>query len=162
MKRAGAFILLCLIAPPARAQTSYPMLSRCQPTALQRGQTAEVTIAGTQDFSGASALLFQGEGLSAEVSVEPPKPAAAGARPPAVTSLKAKVTVAADARLGPREFRVVTPQGVSSTGVLMIVADPVVAEADDKANDTPANAQKVGLPAVLTGSIGKAEDVDWF
>ncbi len=162
MKCSACFLVLTFFAAPVFAQTSYPMLSRCQPTALQRGQTFEVTIAGTQDFGGASALLFDGDGLTAEVTVEPRKEAAAGARPSAITSCKAKVTVSANAALGPREFRVVTPQGVSSTGVLMIVADPVVAEMDDKANDTPEKAQKVDLPAVLTGNIGKAEDVDWY
>lgn len=162
MTRAGMLFLFTLACLTARAQTSYPMLSRCQPAALQRGQTVDVTIAGTQDFAGATGLLFDGAGLTAEVSVEPAKAPASGAKPPAVTSLKAKITVANDAAMGPREFRVVTPQGVSSTGVLMVVAETVVVEADDKANDTLENATMVTLPAALAGTIGKVEDVDWY
>ena len=44
----------------------------------------------------------------------------------------------------------------------MITDEPVVAEADDKANDDPAEAQEIALPAVVTGSVGKTEDVDWY
>jgi hypothetical protein len=70
--------------------------------------------------------------------------------------------VAADAPLGPRELRVATPQGVSSVGLVVVVADPVVAEADDAANDRPASAQKLTFPTVVAARIGKAEDVDWY
>lgn len=152
-------ISLHLLSAVAMAQVSYPMVARVQPAALQRGQTVEATIGGTQNFAGASALLFEGAGLSGEVVADPAKPA--DAKKP-VNTIKARITATADAALGPREFRVVTPQGVSSTAVLLIVADPVVVEADDKANDTQANAQKAAVPGAWTGSIGKAEDVDWY
>ena len=39
---------------------------------------------------------------------------------------------------------------------------PVVTEADDLANDRPATAQNLTLPAVVAGRIGKLEDVDWY
>jgi hypothetical protein len=136
------------------------MLSRVQPTAIQRGQTIQVTIGGTQNFAGASALLFEGSGLSGEIVIDPPKGNASPAS--TVNQIQARITASDGAALGPREFRVVTPQGVSSTGVLVVVAESVVAEADDKANDAPNQAQKVSLPAVLTGAISKVEDVDWY
>ena len=60
------------------------------------------------------------------------------------------------------EVRVVTPQGASSVGLIVVVDDPVVLEADDAANDTPATAQKLRFPIVVSGRIGKAEDVDWY
>ena len=66
------------------------------------------------------------------------------------------------APLGPRELRVATPQGVSSVGLVVVVDDPVVAEADDLANDRPAAAQKLTFPTVVSGRIGKLEDVDWY
>lgn len=139
----------------AHAQTSYPMLSRIQPTAIQVGQTAEVTIGGTQNFAGATRLLFEGEGLSGEI-------VDAGAAGKPAAEIKARITVAGDARPGPRELRVVTPRGVSSVGLVVLVNEPVTTEADEKANDTAAGAPSVDLPTVLTGTIVKDEDVDWY
>jgi hypothetical protein len=149
------FWILLLSPAAGPAQTSYPMVSRIEPAALQAGRSAEFTISGTQDFSGASALLFEGSGLSAEVvdAGDPGKKA---------TSVTFRIVAQAGTALGPREFRVVTPQGVSSVGLLVIVADPVTREADDKANDSARLAQELTLPSVATGSIGRAEDVDWY
>lgn len=152
-----------LASTAAVAQTSYPMLTRVEPTAAQRGKTVELTIGGVSSFEGASQLLCQGPGLSGEVlAVEKSDPTKGrrGRQPRA--SVKIRLNVAADAPLGPREIRVGTPQGVSSVGLVMVVNDPVVAEADDKANDQAAQAQAVTLPCVVSGSIGKPEDVDWY
>jgi hypothetical protein len=159
----GIILLLAGSLPGALAQTSYPMVTRVQPSAVQRGQTADVTISGTHNFAGASRLLFEGSGLTAEVvDVEgPPKPDAKG-RARMNGSVRARLTVAADTTLGPRELRVVTPQGVSSVGIVVIVPDPVVAEADDKANDLLQGAQPLDLPVAVSGSVGKVEDVDWY
>ena len=164
--RANLVVLVTFAAvlPAASAQTSYPMISRVSPTAIQRGQSAEVTIGGAGSFEGATQLLFEGTGISAEiVPGEPPAaaPAKKGRRNNG-SATRAKVDVAADAALGPRELRVVTPQGVSSIGMIVVVADPVVVEGDDKANDEPGHAVNLSLPCVVTGSIAKAEDVDWF
>lgn len=151
-----------LTATPALGQTSWPMITRVEPCAVQRGQSAEVTITGVHNFSGASALLFEGEGLRGEVlSTEGPKPQAKGRRR-ATSSVRARLTVANDAALGPRELRVVTPQGVSSVALVVLVPDPLVAEADDKANDQPEHAQPLELPCAVAGTIGKVEDVDWY
>jgi len=154
-----AAVALIALVPAARAQTSYPMLSRVEPTALQRGTTAEVTISGTGNFAGAWQILCESPGLSGEVIGEA---AAAKGMRPVKTSVKARLTVAAGAPLGPREIRVVTPQGSSSVGLVVVVDSPVVAEADDKANDQMAGAQVLSMPVNATGSIGKSEDVDWY
>jgi hypothetical protein len=150
---------LIAVVPAARAQTSYPMLSRVEPTALQRGKAAEVTISGTGNFAGAWQVLCEGPGLTGEVLAD--GGAASGTRP-VKTSVKARLTAAADAPLGPREFRVATPQGSSSVGLVVVVDGPVIAEADDKANDQSTGAQVLSLPVTVTGSIGKIEDVDWY
>ncbi|HEV3162948.1 MAG TPA: PPC domain-containing protein [Isosphaeraceae bacterium] len=164
MRRSGWFgIALALLGREAAAQTSYPMITRAQPCALQRGKTAEVTIIGNHDFSGASGLLFEGSGLSGQVldAGTGPKPDAKG-RTRATASVRVQLSAAADTALGPRELRVVTPQGVSSIGMIMVVPDPVAVEADDKANDLPDHAQVLNLPVALVGTIGKVEDVDWY
>src|SRR5437764_13317110 len=97
--------LCAFAANPLRAQTSFPMVTHCTPVAVQRGTTAEVTVEGQMNFAGVASALFDGPGLSAEVIPAPP-PKDAKAR---VGSAKLKVTAAADAPLGPREFRLVSP-----------------------------------------------------
>lgn len=158
---------LALVAflPSAQAQTSYPMVSRVEPTAVRRGTTVEIAIAGAGSFAGAWQLLCEGPGLIGEViggdQAKAPEPAAKDMKKP-TGSVKARLTVANDAPLGPREVRVATPQGVSSVGLVVVVESPVVVEADDKANDQPTTAQAMGLPVTATGTIGKTEDVDWY
>ena len=62
-----------------------------------------------------------------------------------------------DAPLGPRELRVATPQGVSSVGLVVVVDGPGRHRGRrPAANDRPAAAQKLTLPTVVSGRIGKA------
>jgi hypothetical protein len=165
-----AIVVLASCTESSRAQTSYPMLSRVTPTAVQRGTTREITIAGTGNFAGAWRLLCEAPGLEGEVIViddakkDPVKPldAAAKGMRPAQNSVKVKLTVAPDAPLGPREIRVATAQGASSVGLVVVVDSPVVTEVDDKVNDQPASAESIHLPVVLSGAIAKTEDVDWY
>jgi hypothetical protein len=146
-------LIWAVLVPSAWAQTSYPMLGRIEPTALQRGQKAEITISGKGSFAGAWQLLCEGPGLSGEVL---------DAKEKGRGAVKARLAADADAPLGPREIRVATPQGVSSVGLVVVVDDPVVPEADDKANDSADGAQSIALPGVVTGAIARLEDVDWY
>lgn len=148
-------------------QTSYPMISRVEPTAVQRGTTTELTLTGAGDFSGASALLVEGTGVTGEVMppgkvAVPIAKAKSGMKGQPAASAKVKLTVAADASPVIREVRLVTPQGVSSTGLVVVTEDPVVVEADEKANNTAKGAQKLTLPVAVSGKIGAVEDVDWY
>jgi hypothetical protein len=143
------------------------MTTRVDPIAVSRGQRVELTVSGRENFAGAFALLCEQPGLRGEVlkveTVEPAKAKAGGRRRRrAIAQVSARLVVAPDAPLGPRELRVATPQGVSSVGLVVVVGDPVVAEADDAANDRPASAQKLSLPTVVSARIGKVEDVDWY
>src|SRR5436309_618673 len=115
---------VCFVVTPAVAQTSYPMVTHVTPVAVQRGKTAEVSVEGQMGFARTYKVLFDGSGVGAEVVPAPQ------AKPP-VRSVKLKVTVAADAPLGVREFRVATALGVSSVGQLLVVDDPVVQESGD-------------------------------
>ncbi len=154
-----AAVALAAFVPTVRAQTSYPMLSRIEPAAVQRGKTAEMTISGGGNFRGAWRLLCESPGLDGEVLGDD---AAAKGMKTLKSTVKARLTVTAGAPLGPREIRVATPQGTSSVGLVVVVDSPVVAEADDKANDQAATAQVLSMPVTATGSIGKTEDVDWY
>ncbi len=143
----------------AHAQTSYPMITHTMPVAVQRGKTTEVTVEGKMNLAGVYKVLFEGSGLSAEVVPTPPPKAKAGA-PVVVPSVKLKLTVAADAALGPREFRLASNRGLSSIGQLLIVDDPVVVERG--VNNTLPQANPIPVPSVVCGRIETAEDVDTF
>jgi hypothetical protein len=149
-----AALAVALFAADAGAQTSYPMLTHVTPVAVQRGRTSEVTVFGQMDLSGAYQALFEGGGLSAEVV--PPKPGTKGP----VRAVRLKVTAAADAAPGAREFRLVSNLGVSSVGQLVVSEHPVVEEKGD--NNTREKANEVPVPCVACGRLEAAEDVDHF
>src|SRR3954447_23649386 len=113
-------LALAVLTGPAFAQTSYPMITHVQPVAVQRGQTATVQVLGQQDFAGSYKALFEGAGLSAEVLAPKGKPNAM------LRSVSLKVTAAADAPVGVREFRLASRLGVSSVGPLVVSEHPVV------------------------------------
>jgi Bacterial pre-peptidase C-terminal domain len=163
-------IVAGIVTADTHAQTSYPMILYVEPVAVSRGQSAEITIVGRENFTGAWKLLCEGPGLTGEVQiVENAQPTtkargAAGGRRGATAQVRARLHVSPDAPLGPRELRVATPQGVSSVGLVVVVDGPVVSETPtaDAANDRPASAQMVTLPCVASGRIARAEDVDWY
>jgi hypothetical protein len=152
-------IAALLLAARVSAQTSYPMITHVTPVAVQAGQTTEVTVAGQMNFFGVYKAIFEGSGITAEV-VDKPAARAAGAPTPQVRSVKLKLTVAADAAPGVREFRLASSLGVSSVGQLVVTEHPVVEEKGD--NNTRANANPIPVPCVVSGRIEAAEDVDFF
>src|SRR5206468_1812153 len=146
-----------LAASTALAQTSFPMITHVNPVAVQRGKTAEVVVEGQMNFAGCYKALFEGPGVTAEVVS---LPQTGQGPPPVVKNVRLKITVADDAPLGVREFRVASLLGVSSVGQLVIVDEPVVPET--AANNTAAQAQSLQLPCVVAGRIEAVEDVDYF
>ena len=149
-----AVIILSLGLAAARGQTSYPMITHAHPVAIQRGQTAEITVEGQMNFAGVHKALFEGAGLTAEVL----PPAKAGPGPQRVVKLK--VTVAADAAVGVREFRLLSNLGLSSVGQLLVVDNVVIPESGE--NGTRDKANPVTVPSTVCGKIELAEDVDFF
>jgi hypothetical protein len=149
----GALVLL--LAPAASAQISFPMVTHVSPVAVQRGTTAEVTVeCRTSSLAGAYKVLVEGTGVTAEVL--PVKPPATGAQP----ACKLKVTVAANAALGAREFRIASDLGISSLGQLLIADAPVVAE--PAVPSTQAKPLAVPVPSVVCGRIRALEAVDYY
>ncbi len=131
MRTAIAFVCVSAFAPIAAAQTSFPMITHVSPVAVQRGTTAEVTVeCRTSSLAGAYKVLMEGTGVTAEVvpGKEPAKPADPKTPLPVVPSCKLKITVAADAAVGVREFRIASSLGISSLGQLVVVDAPVIAE----------------------------------
>ena len=154
-----ALCLLGLMPAVSSAQTAWPMLMSLEPVAAQAGQSSEHTVHSRYSLYGASAVVVSGTGVTGEVVTEM-KELKDGEKPPNLTKLKVRFTVAADALPGVRDFRLITPVGPTTLGQLVIAADPVIVE--QAKNDTRELAQKVELPATLCGALEKAEDVDWF
>jgi hypothetical protein len=146
-------VALAVLAGPAGAQTSYPMITHVSPVAVQRGKTSVVTVAGQMNFAGTYKALFEGRGISARVL--PAKGKAA-----LVRSVALELTVAADATPGVREVRLASSLGVSSVGQIVVTEHPVVEEKGD--NNTLAKANAVPVPCVVAGRIEALEDVDYF
>ncbi len=149
-----SMLAVIIFVSSTTAQTSFPMITHAYPVALERGKTTEMEVTGQMNFAGAYKALFEGDGITAEVASAPPAPATV------VKSVKMKVTVAKDAVLGVREFRIATALAVSSVGQLVIVDAPVVMETP--ANNAVAQAQAVKLPCVLAGKLESPEDLDYF
>jgi hypothetical protein len=161
MKRTIVPVLLVLLSGSSAvwAQTSYPMITHASPVAIQRGQTAEVTVEGQMNFLGAYKVLVEGEGVSADVvKSEPPK--AQPPQKPMVKSVKLKFTVGADALPGVREFRIVTSLGISSVGQIVVADDPVIAP--PPGNNSVAKAAAITAPCVACGIIKAVEAVDYY
>ena len=163
MRAVATLLCVAALAPAAGAQTSFPMVTHVTPVAVQRGTSAEVTVeCRTSSLAGAYKVLVEGAGVTAEVvpGKEPAKPADPKTPAPLVLSCKLKVTVAADAATGPREFRIASSLGISSLGQLLIVDAPVVAE--KVTPSTMAKPTPIPVPAVVCGRIRLAEAVDYY
>lgn len=153
--------LTCGLAAFAMGQASYPMLMSLSPVAVQAGTSADCQLTAAHNLYGASQVLISGTGLTAEVV--PPEGTANQPPPeqkPNVPQIKLRFTAAADALPGVRGFRVITPQGPSTYGQLVVVREPIVTEAPN--NNGRETAQAVTLPATLCGAIEAPEDVDCY
>ncbi len=160
--RHAVAIALAVIPTFASAQTSFPMVTHVTPVAVQRGSTAEVTVeCRTSSLAGAYKVLVEGEGVTIEPVTPKEAPKVDPKAPvPAMIAAKFKVTVAADAKMGVREFRVACQHGISSLGQLVIVDAPVVTE--QPGINTPEKAQPVPVPCVVCGRVEAAENVDYY
>lgn len=140
------------------AQQAYPMLMSVDPIAAQTGATSDHVVKSRYTMEGAYEVLVSGSGVTGEVVLPEVKE---GEKPKSpLQELTLRFTVAADAITGVRDYRVATPNGISTVGQLVIVQDPVAVET--ASNDTLETATEVTLPATICGRIEKAEDVDFY
>ncbi len=158
MRFAVVLIATILLIPSAAAQQSYPMLMSIEPVAAQIGQTSEHVVKSRYTMEDAYEILVSGDGVSGQIVL--PELKEGEKKPAALQALTVRFTVDPQATPGVRDFRIATPTGVSTTGQLVIVQDPVVTESAD--NNTTDGANEVKLPATICGRIEKAEDVDYF
>jgi hypothetical protein len=144
------------------------------PLGVARGTTVEMTVEGL-NLARASAIYFSARGISGRIvrvkelpdlpdirlgSNGTPSSIDLGPLPPR-NQVTVEVEVAPEAEIGPVSFRLLTPLGTSPEGRFLV--EPYYGEApDQEPNDSPDTAFETLLPAVLTGTISRPGDVDYF
>jgi hypothetical protein len=161
-------------ALPAFAQApalkEAPRIKSVFPPGVRRGSATGITLVG-ENLEPGSRLLVSGEGVEATVTgvatttVTPPKegesPAKDAPAPKEETSMVIQLQVAADAAPGPRELRVLGPNGASNAARVTIGTLPEIAEKEP--NNKPEEAQPLtDLPVTVNGRIDALGDVDRF
>lgn len=159
---------------PTGSRTTPPTLNSVSPFGLSRGTTAELTIEGL-NLAKASAIYFSEPGITGKIlrvkelpdlpenrlgSNGTPSTVDLGPLPPR-NQVTVEVEVSPDAEIGPVGFRLQTPLGTGPEGRFLV--EPYYGESNDKEpNDTAETAVETFLPAILTGTISKPGDVDYF
>ena len=125
----------------------------------QRGKTFEAVLRGS-NLADAQALLFDGEGVETRILSVNPEPPVDGeeapkdrSKEPSKDLLEVRITLSAEAPLGPRDFRVITPRGVSNKLALHVTAEPVLSETD-------AALPLKRFPVVINGRIAHPGDTN--
>jgi hypothetical protein len=174
----AAFVAFTLSAAstdrPTGNRTTPPTLNAVNPVGIARGTTVEMTVEGL-NLARASAVYFSEPGVTGKIlrvkelpdlpenrvgSNGTPSTIDLGPLPPR-NQVTVQVEVAPDADIGAVRFRLQTPLGTSPEGRFLI--EPYYGESADKEpNDTPETAVETFLPAILTGTISKPGDVDYF
>lgn len=145
--RSLAPILIGTLILPMIARAASPTVGGITPRGAQRGTEAELVFSGDR-LSDAQEVLLYAPGVSVtklEVVNN--------------NTVKAKVTIAPDCRLGEHHARVRTLTGISELRTFYVGALPAVAEAEP--NSDFEKPQKVPLNATVTGVV-ENEDVDYF
>jgi hypothetical protein len=159
---------------PSGHRTTPPTLNSVSPLGIPRGTTTELTVEGL-NLAKASAIYFSEPGVTGRIlrvkelpdlpdirlgSNGTPSTIDVGPLPPR-NQVTVEVDVDADSEIGPISFRLQTPLGTSPEGRFLL--EPYYGEsADREPNDTPEDAVEVYLPTILTGTISKPGDLDYY
>ena len=159
---------------PSGNRTTPPTLDAIAPLGISRGTTAELTLEGL-NLAKASAIYFSESGITGKIVRIKELPDLPDIRlgsngtlstidlgplPPR-NQVTVEVEVSSKAEIGPVGFRLQTPLGTTPEGKVLI--EPYYGEsADREPNNTPEEAVETYLPAILTGTISKPGDVDFF
>ena len=144
-----------------------PELTGVLPLGGRQGTTFPVQVRG-RGLAGASAAWFPCDDLQAsierveEIPAEPPAktPSAKTPKEPEYR-VKVSVTVSPQAKLGFHALRLVTPLGLSNALPLEVVEEPIIPE-QATPHFLPADAQPLQFPAVVSGTISKKGEVDFY
>lgn len=149
-------------------------MNSVSPVGVSRGTTVEMKVEGL-NLAGASAVFFSEPGVKGKVLRIKELPDLSDVRlgsngglstvdvgplPPR-NEVTLELEIAPDADIGPVSFRLQTPLGTSPVGKFLI--EPFYGESTDREPDnTPEDAVETYLPAILTGTISRPGDVDFF
>jgi len=178
MYRTSLLILLAAAVSaqdhPTGPRITPPTLTSVNPRGVARGATTEITVEGL-NLAKASAIYFSEPGLKGRIlrvkelpdlpdirlgSNGTPSTIDVGPLPPR-NQVTIELDIAPEANVGPVRFRLLTPLGTSPEGSFVI--EPYYGESVDKEpNDSADEAVEAFLPAVLTGAISRAGDVDHY
>ncbi|HMF11223.1 MAG TPA: PPC domain-containing protein, partial [Gemmataceae bacterium] len=154
------------IAQPQVPPMPNPRLLVVMPPGGKAGSTVELALTG-QDLDAPQGLLFGLPSIEAELVTDAPPSDAKKAEQkkpapnqPAVTTLKFKVTIPADAPPGIHDVRLVTALGVSNPRAFVVGDLPESLEKEPN-NDVP-EAQRIELNSTVNGTISAPTDVDYF
>ncbi len=134
-----------------RVWAQAPAITYLSPAGGQRGSTVDVTINGT-GLVGASSIWT-------DLPITAVIPAEIANNGKEAGKFVARVQIPADSIVGIGGIRVVTPKGISNLKLFMI--DDLQPVAENGTNKTPAHAQKLELPCVVSATI-EAESWDFY
>lgn len=144
-------IAVALMASAPRAMAQAPSVTFLSPSGGQRGSTVDVTINGG-GLIGASAVWTD---LPITATIPPDIPNNGKEAGKVIVRMQ----IPADATVGIGGLRVVTPKGISNLRLFMI--DDLQPIAESGANKALAQAQKLELPCVVTGTM-EPESWDFY
>lgn len=138
---------LALVLLALGAEAASPALGTILPRGAQRGTEVELTFQGDR-LDDAVDLFFHDTGITLQ-----------SITPESANSVKAKVAIAADCRVGTQLIRLRTKSGISNAVLFSVGNLPELAEAEP--NSKPEEAQAVEMNHTINGVI-ESEDVDYF
>src|SRR5690242_13798349 len=138
------FFLLAAVSASAQMPLHPPEIRTVFPIGGVQGSVVEVLVEG-QNVANPLAVAITGEGVQASVVKrgEVPETRIVG---PATT--RVRFEIAPDAPLGIREFRLLTPAGLTSRG-LFEISRGMASLQESEPNNTFAAAPKVALPVTV-------------
>jgi len=155
-------------------RTTPPTIAKVLPQGVARGMTVEMEVEGF-NLAKASAIYFSEKGVTGKILRIKELPDLPEVRLganggvssidlgplPARNQVTVEIDIATDAKVGPVNFRLLTPLGTSPAGTFLV--EPFFGEVSDaEPNDTIENAPEVFLPAIFAGTIGRNGDVDVY
>ena len=157
---------------PSGNRTTPPTISRIAPQGIARGMTVEMEVEGF-NLAKASAIYFSEKGITGKILRVKELPDIAEVRLganggassidlgplPTRNQVTIEVDISTEAKVGPVNFRLLTPLGTSPVGTMLV--EPFYGEATDaEPNDSLEAASEVFLPAIFVGAISRNGDVD--
>jgi hypothetical protein len=149
----------CLaLASAVSAQQTRPRIGYIYPAGSRQGAELELIVGG-RNLAGVATAYVSGSGIETFAfgysnPENPPTPAIA-------ETVTVRVTIAADAKPGPRELRLETPAGLSNPLVFHVGQLPEFREEENRSATSTEEVMDITLPSVVNGQIMPG-DIDRF